>query len=260
MRLEEITAAVVGCRRCPRLREYAARVARERKRAHRQCEYWGKPVPSFGDARARVMLVGLAPGAHGSNRTGRPFTGDASGAFLYPALYRAGFASQPEAVDRDDGLVLHGCLITAAVRCAPPQNKPEPAELHNCFPYLVDEFDALPHLRVIIALGAVAFGAILKLLRERDFSFESRTADFAHGAEFAATNGRRTIVVIASYHPSRQNTNTGKLTAPMFDSIFSRTNELLALGEDADPSRAARARRSARPSSRRARRSSSETP
>jgi len=248
MRLEKISAAVVRCRRCPRLRQYALRVARERKRAHRECEYWGKPVPSFGDARARVMLVGLAPGAHGSNRTGRPFTGDASGAFLYPALYRAGFASQPEAVDCSDGLILHDCLITAAVRCAPPQNKPAPAELRNCFPYLVDEFDALPRVRVIIALGAVAFGAVFKLLREREFSFDSKTAVFAHGAELAATNGRRTIVVIASYHPSRQNTNTGKLTVPMFDSIFSRANELLAQAGDADPSRAPRAQGSAHPS------------
>ena len=143
MSLRRIEAAVIRCERCPELRAYAAKVARERKRAHRDCTYWGKPVPAFGDPRARVMLVGLAPGAHGSNRTGRPFTGDASGNFLYPALYRAGFASQPHAVDRNDGLRLHDCLITAAARCAPPQNKPTPRELRNCFPYLVEEFDAL---------------------------------------------------------------------------------------------------------------------
>lgn len=223
-------------------------VARERKRAHRDCEYWGKPVPSFGDPHARVMLVGLAPGAHGSNRTGRPFTGDASGAFLYPALHRAGFASQGEAVDRGDGLVLHDCLITAAVRCAPPQNKPSPAELRNCFPFLVEEFDALAQLRVIVALGAIAFGAVLKLLRERSFAFNAGQAAFAHGVELKATRGTRTIVVIASYHPSRQNTNTGKLTAPMFDAIFRRANALLALTEDVDRGPAARVRRSARPS------------
>lgn len=248
MRLERISATVVRCRRCPRLREYAATVARERKRAHRDCEYWGKPVPSFGDPHARVMLVGLAPGAHGSNRTGRPFTGDASGAFLYPALHRAGFASQAQALDRSDGLALHDCLITAAVRCAPPQNKPSPAELRNCFPFLVEEFDALGQLHVIVALGAIAFGAVLKLLRERGFAFDSGKAAFAHGAELEATNGPRTIVVIASYHPSRQNTNTGRLTAPMFDAIFSRANVLLAQAGGADRARAAPVRRSARPS------------
>jgi uracil-DNA glycosylase len=258
MRLEEIQARVVRCERCPRLRRYAAQIARERKRAHRDCEYWGKPVPAFGDSRARVMIVGLAPGAHGSNRTGRPFTGDASGAFLYPALYRAGFASQPEAVDRTDGLKLRDALITAAARCAPPQNKPAPQELCNCFPFLLEEFDALPRLRVLIALGGVAFGTILRLLRERGFDFERTT--FRHGAEFSATKGGHTVTVIASYHPSRQNTNTGKLTAPMFDAIFTRANELLARTEDAGRGRAARAPGSERPSSRRAQRSSSETP
>jgi uracil-DNA glycosylase family 4 len=223
--IEEIARAVVRCERCPELRAYAARVARERKRAHRDCEYWGKPVPSFGDPRARVMIVGLAPGAHGSNRTGRPFTGDASGAFLYPALYRAGFASQPDALALDDGLRLRDALITAAARCAPPHNKPTPAELRNCFSYLLEEFDALTRLKVVIALGSVAFTAVLKMLRERGFAFESTA--FAHGAELFARNGRRSIVVIASYHPSRQNTNTGKLTVPMFDAIYRRAKHLL---------------------------------
>jgi uracil-DNA glycosylase family 4 len=227
MDIAAIQRRVVRCERCPELRAYAARVARERKRAHRDCEYWGKPVPAFGDPRARVMIVGLAPGAHGSNRTGRPFTGDASGAFLYPALFRAGFASQPQAIDRDDGLTLHDCLITAAVRCAPPQNKPTPRELQNCFPYLLEEFDALSRLRVIIALGAVAFTAILKLLRERQFAVDSSERVFRHGAELHASKGRRTIAVLASYHPSRQNTNTGKLTTPMFDAIFSKAKKLL---------------------------------
>jgi uracil-DNA glycosylase len=227
MGLEKIRAAVVRCERCPELRTYAARIARERKHAYRDCSYWGKPVPSFGDPRARVMVVGLAPGAHGSNRTGRPFTGDSSGGFLYPALHRAGFASQPEAIDRNDGLRLCDCLITAAVRCAPPQNKPTPSELRNCFPYLVEEFDALGHLRIMIALGAVAFAAIRKVLIERGFAFEPSRCAFGHGAEFSATNRMRRIAVIASYHPSRQNTNTGKLTAPMFDAIFERANELL---------------------------------
>jgi uracil-DNA glycosylase family 4 len=248
MRLEQIASEVVRCRRCPELRAYIARVAREKKRAHKACEYWGKPVPGFGDPRARIMLVGLAPGAHGSNRTGRPFTGDASGDFLYPALYRARFASQPRATDREDGLQLHDCFITAAARCAPPANKPTPQELRNCFPYLVEEFDALTELRVIVALGAIAFGAILKLLREGAFAFDACDAVFAHGSELRATKGKRSLVVIASYHPSRQNTNTGKLTVPMFDGIFSRANELLARAEGADRARAARVRRSARPS------------
>jgi uracil-DNA glycosylase family 4 len=174
------------------------------------------------------MIVGLAPGAHGSNRTGRPFTGDASGGFLYPALYRAGFASQPAAVDRNDGLTLRDCLITAAARCAPPQNKPTPAELRNCLPYLVEEFDALPRLCVMIALGSVAFAAILKVLRERGFALDPPRPAFAHGAEVTATKGRRSVAVIASYHPSRQNTNTGKLTVPMFDTIFKRANEIVS--------------------------------
>jgi uracil-DNA glycosylase len=221
-----IQRRVVRCERCPELRAYTARVAQERKRAHRECEYWGKPVPAFGDSHARIMIVGLAPGAHGSNRTGRPFTGDASGAFLYPALYRAGLASQPYAIDRNDGLVLHDCLITAAARCAPPKNKPTPRELQNCFPYLLEEFDALGRLRVLVALGSIAFTSVLKLLRERDLEFEP--VHFAHGAELRAAKGRRRLAVIASYHPSRQNTNTGKLTVPMFDAIFARAKELLS--------------------------------
>jgi uracil-DNA glycosylase len=250
--LAAISAAVIRCRRCPELREYIARVARERKREHRDCEYWGKPVPAFGDPRARVLIVGLAPGAHGSNRTGRPFTGDASGAFLYPALFRAGFASQPDAVDRDDGMRLIDALITAAARCAPPKNKPTPTELRHCFPYLIEEFDALPRLGVAIALGSVAFGATLKLLREREFAVGGTTPKFAHGAELRAVKGRRTIVVIASYHPSRQNTNTGKLTVPMFDAIFSRANEVLgravSQARDGGRAKAGPARHSGRPS------------
>ena len=243
MNFQQIEAAVIRCERCPELRAYIAKVARERKRAHRECTYWGKPVPAFGDPRARLMLVGLAPGAHGSNRTGRPFTGDASGDFLYPALYRAGFANQPTAVDRDDGLRLRDCLITAAARCAPPQNKPTPRELRNCFPYLVAEFDALPRLRVVVALGAIAFGATLKMLRERGFKNEPEKAVFGHGTELVATNGRRRIVLIASYHPSRQNTNTGKLTAPMFDAIFCRAREIVQSSANGSTARTAASRK-----------------
>jgi uracil-DNA glycosylase family 4 len=227
MTLSEIERAVVRCTRCPELRAYAAAVARERKRAHRHCSYWGKPVPGFGPAGARVMIVGLAPGAHGSNRTGRPFTGDASGDFLYPALYRAGFASQPHATGRDDGLTLRDCFITAAARCAPPANKPTPQELRNCFSYLLDEFDTLRRLRVLVGLGSIGYAAIVRLLRERGFVLQPEKPKFAHGAHVTATKGKRTVVAIASYHPSRQNTNTGVLTVPMFDAIFARAKALL---------------------------------
>jgi uracil-DNA glycosylase len=224
--LKTINRAIVACERCPELRAYCKNVAREKRRAYADQPYWGKPVPAFGDPTARVMLVGLAPGAHGSNRTGRPFTGDASGDFMYPALYRAGFASQPNAIDRDDGLQLHDCFITSAGRCAPPKNKPTPQQLRNCFPFLLDEFDALPALRVMIGLGSIGFDAIVRVLRERGFTFASPPT-FGHGTETIAIDGERHITVIASYHPSRQNTNTGKLTAPMFDAIFERARELL---------------------------------
>jgi uracil-DNA glycosylase len=224
--LKSINNAIVACKLCPELRSYCAQVAREKRRAYADQPYWGKPVPAFGAADARVMLVGLAPGAHGSNRTGRPFTGDASGDFMYPALYRAGFASQPNASDRDDGLQLLDCFITSAGRCAPPKNKPTPQQLRNCFPFLLDEFDALPNLRVMIGLGSIGFDAIVRVLRERGFAFATPPV-FGHATETVATNGKRRITVLASYHPSRQNTNTGKLTAPMFDAIFARAKALL---------------------------------
>jgi uracil-DNA glycosylase len=223
--LASIERAVIACARCPELRAYCAQVAHEKRRAYADHAYWGKPVPAFGDPSARVMLVGLAPGAHGSNRTGRAFTGDASGDFLYPALHRAGFASRPNAVDRNDGLELHDCIITAAGRCAPPQNKPTPGQLRNCFPFLLQEFDALPHLRVMVGLGKIGFSAILNVLRERGFAF-AQTPAFAHGAHAVATHDARRIDVLGSYHPSRQNTNTGKLTVPMFDAIFEQAKRL----------------------------------
>lgn len=225
--LPDIERRVVRCRRCSSLRAYCERVAREKKRAHAADSYWGKPVPAFGDPRARVMLVGLAPGAHGSNRTGRMFTGDASGDFLYPALYRAGFASQPNSRNADDGMRLRDCIITSAARCAPPQNKPTPQELRNCFPFLLEEFDALHRLKVIIGLGRIGFDAALRMLRARQFSIEPARPAFAHGAEVTAHEGKRTILAIASYHPSRQNTNTGKLTVRMFDAIFARAKAAL---------------------------------
>jgi uracil-DNA glycosylase family 4 len=222
-----IQAAVVRCRRCPELRAYTAQVARDKKRAHRDCSYWGKPVPAFGDVHARVVLVGLAPGAHGSNRTGRPFTGDASGDFLFPALYRAGFASAPVARDRSDGLELRDCFITAAARCAPPQNKPTPGELRNCSSFLVEEFEALVRLRVAIGLGSIGFNASLRALAQHGFTFAGKPA-FGHGAEFDVVRDGRTVTLLGTYHPSRQNTNTGKLTVPMFDAIFTRAKAILA--------------------------------
>ncbi|MBV9278428.1 MAG: uracil-DNA glycosylase [Candidatus Eremiobacteraeota bacterium] len=224
--LEAINRRVVRCTRCPELRSYCAQIAREKKLAFRDWTYWGKPVPSFGDPKARVLLVGLAPGAHGSNRTGRPFTGDGSGGFLYPALYRAGFASQPIASSRDDGLELIDCFITAAVRCAPPANKPTPRQLRNCAPYLDEEFAALKDARVVVALGSVALRAVTEMLRAASFEIEPRRPRFGHGIECLARHNGRVLTVISSFHPSRQNTNTGKFTAPMFDRIFERAKEL----------------------------------
>lgn len=220
-------ARIVVCERCPELRAYCAGIAREKKRAHRDAAYWGRPVPTFGDPRARVLLVGLAPGAHGSNRTGRPFTGDASGEWLYRALFRAGFANQPAAHERGDGLLLRDALITAALRCAPPQNKPTPGQLRRCFPYLVEEVEALAQLRVIVGLGAIGWRAAAGTLRAAGFTFAARPV-FAHGAEATTTHAHRPqrVVLLASYHPSRQNTNTGVLSEAMLDTIFTRAAEL----------------------------------
>ncbi|MDQ6929362.1 MAG: uracil-DNA glycosylase [Candidatus Eremiobacteraeota bacterium] len=227
MSIDSINRRVVRCTRCPELRTYCAQVAVDKKRAYLDWTYWGKPVPSFGSQDAQVMIVGLAPGAHGSNRTGRMFTGDASGDFLFPALHRAGFASRPMAAGRDDGMQLHNLLITAAARCAPPANKPTPQELRNCFPYLVEEFEALKDLRAIVAFGAIAFKATFDLLADRRYEIAPLRPKFGHGTEVRAAKGAHSITVISSFHPSRQNTNTGKLTQAMFDAIFSRTNELL---------------------------------
>lgn len=225
--IERIERRVVACKRCPELRTYCEQIGVEKKRAYRDQTYWTKPVPAFGDPNARVMLVGLAPGAHGSNRTGRMFTGDASGDFLYPALFRAGFANQPTAVGRGDGLELRDCIITAAVRCAPPQNKPTPGEIARCFPYLLEEFAALPKLQVMIGLGAIGTRAGLDVLKNSGFVLDSASFKFGHGAEVVARNGKRSVTLLSSFHPSRQNTNTGKLTAAMFDEIFTRARELL---------------------------------
>ncbi|MGH7727999.1 MAG: uracil-DNA glycosylase [Vulcanimicrobiaceae bacterium] len=229
--IDAIERRVVACTRCPELRAYGAEVARTKRRAYRGETYWGRPVPAFGDPRARVLVVGLAPGAHGSHRTGRMFTGDASGEWLYRALYRAGFANRPDAIARDDGLVLCDLLITAAARCAPPHNRPTPRELANCRPYLLAEIAALAKLRVVIGLGAIGSEAARRAL-EADGRRGAERVPFAHGAEmwFESPGSPRTapIVLLMSYHPSRQNTNTGKLTEAMLDAIFARARALLA--------------------------------
>jgi uracil-DNA glycosylase len=208
---------VIACTLCPRLVAYREQVAREKRRAYLSWEYWGKPVPGFGDPAARVLLLGLAPGAHGSNRTGRPFTGDASGTFMYPILHEAGFASQPTATERDDGLTLKDAYITAAVRCAPPDNKPIPEEIARCAPFLDREIAALPKLKVVVALGRIGFEAYLNYLQRRGLIGSKKPYPFAHGAHYKMPDGR---VLLASYHPSNQNTQTGKLTRPMFVKIF----------------------------------------
>jgi uracil-DNA glycosylase family 4 len=202
---------------------YREQVAREKRRAYRDCEYWGKPVPGFGDPKARVLVLGLAPGAHGSNRTGRPFTGDASGQFMYPVLYETGFANQPNATHCDDGLELKDLYITAAVRCAPPDNKPLPQELANCAPYLDREMDGLKNLRVVVALGKIGFDAYLNYLKRRGQIAGKKLYLFQHGAKYEMPDGK---ILLASYHPSNQNTQTGKLTRQMFVRIFEAAAQL----------------------------------
>lgn len=216
--------AVVTCRRCRRLRAYCARVARDKKREFRDWEYWGRPVPGFGDPAARLLVVGLAPAAHGANRTGRMFTGDSSGDWLYEALHRSGFASQAHAVARDDGLTLTDCYISAAARCAPPGNKPSQAELTRCRPYLEAELRLLERLRVVIALGRIAHDAWLRAAGWWTTLAPSDRPPFRHGAVARLPDG---IVLISSYHPSRQNTNTGKLTRRMWYAVFTKARRII---------------------------------
>jgi uracil-DNA glycosylase len=215
--LTVLNREVVACTRCPRLVAYREKVAREKRRAYRDCEYWGKPVPGFGDPLARVLIMGLAPGAHGSNRTGRPFTGDASGKFMYPVLFETGFANQPTAVDRNDGLKLHNLYITAAVRCAPPDNKPLPQELAECAHFLDRELEGLKDVRVVVALGKIGFDAYLNYVKRQLTHFHKKAHLFKHGVSYRMPDGK---VLLASYHPSNQNTQTGKLTRKMFVEIF----------------------------------------
>ena len=218
MNLKELTKEIVACRQCPRLVEWREEVARTKRKAYLDHEYWGKPVPGFGDPNAIVMVIGLAPGAHGSNRTGRQFTGDGSGDFLFPALYRAGFASQADSLARDDGLLLSKMWITASGRCAPPQNKPTALELDTCQPFLEREIEIIQP-KAFIALGRIAFDRVLRIynLRKRDYAF-------GHGALHQLPNGKW---LLASYHPSRQNTQTGRLTIEMFDAIWQKARQLI---------------------------------
>jgi uracil-DNA glycosylase len=222
--LDVLNQEVVTCTQCPRLVAYREQIGRDKRRAFRDCEYWARPVPGFGDPQARVLVLGLAPGAHGSNRTGRPFTGDASGKFMYPILHNVGFASQPVAECRGDGLSLIDCYITAAVRCAPPDNKPLPSELANCAPFLDRELHILKNIKVVVALGRIGFDTYLNYLK-RNATVRSKAGySFAHAARYPLPNG---VMLLASYHPSNQNTATGKLTAEMFEAVFREAKRLV---------------------------------
>lgn len=223
-----LRAQVEACELCARLRAYCAEVAHVKRRAYRDCEYWGKPVPGFGDPGARILVVGLAPGAHGSNRTGRMFTGDRSGDWLFRALHNTGLASQPTSVARGDGLTLRSVYITAAARCAPPGNRPTPAEIANCRTFLERELALLPDVRVVVALGRIAMDAWLNVLKGRGLAISRAAFPFGHGRVFEAAPGRATL--IASYHPSQQNTSTGRLTAPMLLDVFLKAREAAGIG------------------------------
>jgi uracil-DNA glycosylase family 4 len=227
MRLSELNAEVLLCRKCSRLVAWREQVGREKRRAYQGEEYWSKPVPGFGDPHGRVFVVGLAPGAHGSNRTGRQFTGDASGDFLFPALFRAGFASQPKSTSRDDGLTLNDLYTAPVCRCVPPGNKPTPTEMKNCQSYLEREIQ-LVHPKVFVALGRIAFDAILRILTKDSGNWikgnNARIFLFSHNAVFQVD---AKYWVVASYHPSRQNTQTGRLTEKMFDEVWTTAQRLL---------------------------------
>ena len=223
--LETLQKQVVACTRCPRLVEYRQDVARKKRRMYADWDYWGKPVPSFGDPDARLLIVGLAPAAHGANRTGRMFTGDKSADFLYRTLHKLGFASQPMSRHRDDGLTLRDSYITAALRCAPPANKPLRDELANCRPYLLNELSLLRKVRVVVALGKIAFDAFLTTYTERGFSLPSPRLRFGHAVEYEMPDGK---ILMGCYHPSQQNTQTGRLTEEMFEDVFRHAKGKLA--------------------------------
>ena len=222
--LQILNEEVIACRLCPRLVVYREKVAHEKRRAFRECTYWGKPVPGFGDPKAQLLIVGLAPGAHGSNRTGRPFTGDKSGEFLFKALYDAGFANQPAGLRPDDGLKLLNAYITAAARCAPPHNKPLPSELLNCRPYLEREIKILKP-RAVLALGKIGWVVYLGIVRNEGTLVSRAAHPFSHGAEFDLPSGERLFGV---YHPSQQNTQTGRVTLAMYATVLRRIHRFLS--------------------------------
>jgi uracil-DNA glycosylase family 4 len=223
--LQILQREIIRCEKCPRLVAYRAEVGRIKRRAYRDWDYWAKPVPGFGDPRARLLLIGLAPGAHGANRTGRMFTGDSSGDFLYKALHATGFASQPTSTSRDDGLKLIDAYISAAVRCAPPDNKPTVDEIRTCRPYLEREVALLPNAQVVVALGRLAFDVYLGILRDQGKIARRSAFVFAHDAEHRTGAGQP--LLLSSYHPSQQNTSTGKLTEAMFRAVFERARREL---------------------------------
>jgi uracil-DNA glycosylase len=222
--LRELNEEIVVCRKCPRLVQYREEVAREKRRAFRDWTYWGKPVPGFGDPRAELLILGLAPAAHGGNRTGRVFTGDRSGDFLYAALHQAGFANQPTSVRRDDGLQLKNAYIAATIRCAPPANKPLPSEIINCRSYLVQEMEILQP-RAVLALGKIAWDAYLEVLKQRGLIASRAAFHFAHGAEAELPGGAARLFGV--YHPSQQNTQTGRVTSAMYGQVFGRIQRFL---------------------------------
>jgi uracil-DNA glycosylase family 4 len=222
-KLEQLQAEITQCRACPRLVEWREEVAAVKRRAYREWTYWGRPVPGFGDPRARLIIVGLAPAAHGANRTGRVFTGDRSGDFLYAGLHRAGFANQPRSEHRDDGLTLSGAYVTAAARCAPPENKPLPEELARCAPFLDRELALLP-ARVFLALGAIGWNASLAALTRSGVALPTPRPAFGHGAQVPLSGGR---TLVGCYHVSQQNTQTGRLTPAMFDAVMEQVRRLL---------------------------------
>ena len=222
--LEILNQEIIACGRCPRLRRHSVEIAQLKRRAYRDQTYWGRPVPSFGDPAARVLILGLAPGAHGSNRTGRMFTGDRSGDILYKVLHKTGFASHPVSVSREDGLALHDLYITAAAHCAPPGNKPTPTELRNCRPYFERELELLPNLKVVVALGKIAFDIYLDTLKSRGVIASRAPFVFGHDLQYRIAPGGP--VLVSSYHPSQQNTSTGKLTEAMLTSVFRRARRL----------------------------------
>lgn len=221
--LDDLNTAVISCRRCPRLVEWRERVAQEKKRAYRHEDYWGRPLPGLGDPRARLLIVGLAPAAHGGNRTGRMFTGDSSADVLFIALHRAGFANQPMSLYRGDGLLLHDAYITAAARCAPPGNHPTPDELRACQPWLEQEITLLPTIRVVVTLGQIAFAAYLRTAEHLGLHLPRPLPLFGHNRAYRLGVGWP--LVITSYHPSRQNTQTGRLTQEMLDAVFLRARD-----------------------------------